>query len=174
MISAKPSKSIAAQTKVELKFPQLTLANKAHVGRYEAVSTIKLSEILNIIHQQKTQKRRKLSTKNNLQLEHGVSHLGWQTLSENTKKVCHGSTIKDLQQKPNTPQFLTWICCWPSWMVAIARNYKNSCCASSVKDRNLQWKPNTPKVGSILKLNIYICCQASWMAAIGRKENWLL
>ena len=128
-------------------------------------------EILNIIHDQKTQTRYKLSTKNNLQPEHGVSHLGWQPLSQNIKKVCHGSTIKNLHQKPNTPQFLTWtccwpsgplsmdrsttwICCWPSWLVAIARNYKNSCCASSVKNRNLQWKPNTPKIRSIFKLNM--------------------
>ena len=39
LIPAKVQKSIDAQTKVELKIPQLTLAKIAQMGRYETVNT---------------------------------------------------------------------------------------------------------------------------------------
>ena len=42
----------------------------------------------------------------------------------------------------------------PSWMSAITTNNKNDYHCSAIQDRNLQWKPNTTKFGSIFNLNM--------------------
>ena len=63
-------------------------------------------------------------------------------------------------QKPlHLGQSSTRTCCWPYWKLVITKYHKNGCHGSTIKDRDLQQKPNTIKFRSIF--NLLSCCWPS-------------